>query len=250
MTSEFNLDKFTDKTRATIAAAMQIAKDYAHAQGMCHSHPQTSNTSNSFAVHPAHIAFALLNESAGEPTSDQSRKSLFNSVIERAGGDPVSSTYPILYCPLTLLSCFQTAVNRGLKKIIVRLPSQQPVPEDVSFGPPAAKVLREAQSLQKTMHDSYVAQDHLILAVLKDSQIATVFKEVGLTEAALKTQIDAIRGDRRIASKNAEEGFDALNKYATDLTALAAEGKIDPVIGRDNEIRRAVRILCRRYALT
>ena len=96
------------------------------------------------------------------------------------------------------------------------------------------------------MHDSYIAQDHLLAAVIKDSTIQPVLKEAGLTEAALKTAIDQLRGNRRVDSKNAEQGFDALNKYAKDLTALAAEGKIDPVVGRDNEIRRTVRILCRR----
>lgn len=140
----------------------------------------------------------------------------------------------------------QTAVQRALQKIIVRLPSQQPAPEEVNLSPAATKILREAQSIQKTMHDSYIAQDHLLLATIKDSSISQVLKEAGLTEAALKTQIDSIRGTRRVDSKTAEQGFDALNKYATDLTAVAAEGKIDPVIGRDNEIRRVIRILCRR----
>lgn len=110
----------------------------------------------------------------------------------------------------------------------------------------ALKVLREAQSLQKTMHDSYIAQDHILLALLKDPSISSVIKETGLTEAALKTAIEQTRGNRRVESKNAEAGFDALQKYAVDLTALAEEGKIDPVIGRDNEIRRIIRILCRR----
>lgn len=96
------------------------------------------------------------------------------------------------------------------------------------------------------MHDSYIAQDHLLLALLKDSSIAAVLKELGLTEATLKTAIEQIRGNRRVESRSAEQGFDALQKYAVDLTALAEEGKIDPVIGRDNEIRRAIRILCRR----
>ena len=140
----------------------------------------------------------------------------------------------------------QTVVQRALQKIIVRLPAQQPAPEEVTLGPAALKVLREAQSIQKTMHDSYIAQDHILAAVIKDPSIQAVLKESGLTEAALKTSIDQLRGNRRVDSKNAEQGFDALNKYATDLTALAAEGKIDPVIGRDNEIRRVVRILCRR----
>jgi ATP-dependent Clp protease ATP-binding subunit ClpB len=97
------------------------------------------------------------------------------------------------------------------------------------------------------MHDSYIAQDHLLRALLKDSSIGTVLQEAGLTEAALTTAIDQIRGNRRVESKTAEQGFDALQKYAVDLTALAEEGKIDPVIGRDNEIRRVIRILCRRY---
>ena len=128
----------------------------------------------------------------------------------------------------------------------MRLPTQEPPPDDISLSSATVKVLREAQSIQKTMHDTYIAQDHLLLALLKDSNIASAIKEASLTEASLKTAIQQMRGDRRVDSKNAEAGFDALQKYAVDLTALAEEGKLDPVIGRDNEIRRAVRILCRR----
>ncbi|KAI0655098.1 P-loop containing nucleoside triphosphate hydrolase protein [Cubamyces menziesii] len=202
---------FTDRTQESLSAAIQLAKDYANAQ-----------------VHPAHIAFALLNESQGEgaPTTHGSH-SLFNSVIEKAGGDPVT-------------------VRRGLQKLIVRLPTQSPPPEEISLSTAAMKVLREAESLRKTMHDSYIAQDHILAALIKDPSIQPVLKEAGLTEDVLKTAIDQIRGNRRVDSKNAEQGFDALNKYATDLTALAEEGKLDPVIGRDNEIRRVIRILCRR----
>ncbi|KAI0825114.1 P-loop containing nucleoside triphosphate hydrolase protein [Trametes gibbosa] len=200
---------FTDKTQESLAAAIQLAKDYAHAQ-----------------VHPAHIAFILLNEGQGEgaPTGSHS---LFTSVIDKAGGDT-------------------TTVRRGLQKLIVRIPSQSPPPEEVSLSSASLKILREAESLRKTMHDSYIAQDHILAALIKDSSIQPVLKEAGLTEEVLKTAIDQIRGNRRVDSKNAEQGFDALNKYASDLTALAEEGKLDPVIGRDNEIRRAIRILCRR----
>lgn len=205
---------FTDKTQQSLSAAIQLAKDYSHAQ-----------------VHPAHIAAALLNEGAGDdsPTSlsNVGASSLFSSVIQKAGGDPV-------------------IVKRGLQKIIVRLPSQSPSPEEISMSASALKVLREAQSLQKTMHDSYIAQDHIILALLKDPSISSIIKDAGLTEAALKTATEQTRGNRRVESKNAEAGFNALQKYAVDLTALAEEGKIDPVIGRDNEIRRIIRILCRR----
>ena len=140
----------------------------------------------------------------------------------------------------------QTLVKRGLHKLIVRLPTQNPPPDDTSFSSASVKVLREAQSLQKTMHDSYIAQDHILLALVKENSIAPILKEAGLTEATLKTAIQQIRGNRRIENRTAEQGFDALHKYAVDLTSLAEEGKIDPVIGRDNEIRRVVRILCRR----
>ncbi|KAI0076097.1 hypothetical protein K474DRAFT_1772816 [Panus rudis PR-1116 ss-1] len=207
MASNFN---FTDKTQESLAAAIQLAKDYANAQ-----------------VYPAHIAFALLNEGAADGTPSAGSNSLFSSVISRAGGDP-------------------TTVRRALQRLIVRLPTQSPPPEETSLSSAALKVLREAESLRKTMHDSYIAQDHILAALIKDSSITPVLKEAGLTEATLKTAIDQIRGNRRVDSKNAEQGFDALNKYATDLTALAEEGKLDPVIGRDNEIRRCIRILCRR----
>lgn len=205
---------FTDKTQQSLSAAIQLAKDYSNAQ-----------------VHPPHIAAALLNEGGGDdsPTSmsNVGASSLFSSVIQKASGDPV-------------------IVKRGLQKIIVRLPSQSPSPEEISMSASTLKVLREAQSLQKTMHDSYIAQDHIILALLKDPSISSIIKDAGLTEAALKTATEQTRGNRRVQSKNAEAGFDALQKYAVDLTALAEEGKIDPVIGRDNEIRRIIRILCRR----
>lgn len=137
-------------------------------------------------------------------------------------------------------------MKRLLQKSIVRIPSQSPPPDETSLSAASLKVLREAQSLQKTMHDSYIAQDHVLLALIKDASIAAILKELSLTEATLKTAIQQIRGNKRIESKRAEQGFDALHKYAVDLTSLAEEGKIDPVIGRDNEIRRVVRILCRR----
>lgn len=137
-------------------------------------------------------------------------------------------------------------MNRALQKQIVRFPSQDPPPDDTSLSSSTLKVLREAQSIQKNMHDTYIAQDHLLLALIKESSVQTALKEASLTEASLKTAIQQTRGDRRVDSKNAEQGFDALQKYAIDLTALAEAGKIDPVIGRDNEIRRSIRILCRR----
>ena len=138
------------------------------------------------------------------------------------------------------------AFKRGLQKAIVRLPSQSPPPDELSYSSAISKVFREAENLRKTMHDSYIAQDHILLALCKDPSILSLLKEAGLNEATVVTAIQQVRGNRRIESKTAEQGFDALQKYAVDLTALAEEGRIDPVIGRDNEIRRIIRILCRR----
>lgn len=137
-------------------------------------------------------------------------------------------------------------MNRAIQKQLVRLPAIDPPPESVELSQATRKVLQEAQSLQKTMHDAYIAQDHLLLALIKEPHVAQALKESSLSENALKTVIQQIRGNRRVESKTAEQGFDALAKYAVDLTSLAEEGKLDPVIGRDNEIRRVIRILCRR----
>jgi ATP-dependent Clp protease ATP-binding subunit ClpB len=194
----------------------------------------------SLTVAPVHIAFALLNEegaaagAAGAAGAAMpgglaaaGNTSLFASAIARAGGDA-------------------TTVRRALQKLLVRLPTQSPPPDDISLGAGATKILREAAALQQTMHDSFVAQDHLLLALIHDPAIAPVLTEAGLTEAALKTALTQIRGNRRVESRSAEGNFEALQKYAVDLTALAEEGKIDPVIGRDNEQRRVIRILSRR----
>lgn len=94
------------------------------------------------------------------------------------------------------------------------------------------KVLDNAGSISKDMHDQYIAQDHILLALIKDPSISGLFKEAGLSESTLKNAVQQIRGNRRVDSKSAEQGFDALGKYAIDLTTLAEEGKLDPVIGR------------------
>lgn len=97
----------------------------------------------------------------------------------------------------------------------------------------------------KNQHDTYVAQDHLISALLEDSTIIQALKNVGLSSTkTVESALNQQRGGRRVDRPNAEEGFDALNKYATDLTGEAEAGRLDPVIGRDNEIRRGKCIFC------
>ncbi|SJL15066.1 uncharacterized protein ARMOST_18548 [Armillaria ostoyae] len=95
-------------------------------------------------------------------------------------------------------------------------PGPETSPSSVFF-----KVLQEAQSIHKTMDDSYIVQGHLLLALWKDFSIAPVIREAGLTEATLKTVVQQISDNCQVESKNAEGGFDALRKYAIGLTTLA-----------------------------
>lgn len=138
--------------------------------------------------------------------------------------------------------------ERAINKHLVRLPSQNPAPAEPQFSPQAAKVLTNASEIKKSQKDSYIGQDHILLALLEDSSIQSLLKELSIPPKNLKTQIQAIRGNRRIDSRTADSSdeYEFLKKYAIDMTEQARQGKIDPVIGRDEEIRRCIRVLARR----
>ncbi|WP_233897971.1 ATP-dependent chaperone ClpB [Tenacibaculum piscium] len=111
----------------------------------------------------------------------------------------------------------------------------------------ANKALNEASIIAKKMNDEYVSIEHLILAIFKSkSQIAQVLKDQGVTDKSLTATIEELRKGERVTSQSAEETYNSLNKYANNLNKLAQDGKLDPVIGRDEEIRRLLQILSRR----
>ena len=111
----------------------------------------------------------------------------------------------------------------------------------------AGKTLNEASIIAKDMKDDFVSIEHLILAIFKSkSNIAQVLKDQGVTEKDLKVAIDELRKGERVTSKSQEETYNALSKYAKNLNQLAQDNKLDPVIGRDEEIRRLLQILSRR----
>ncbi len=111
----------------------------------------------------------------------------------------------------------------------------------------ASKTLTEASVIAKKMKDDYVSIEHLILAIFKSkSNIAQVLKDQGVTEKHLKSAIEELRKGERVTSQSQEETYNSLNKYAKNLNQLVEEGKLDPVIGRDEEIRRLLQILSRR----
>jgi len=116
---------------------------------------------------PAHIACALLDDTEGE--------SLFKNIINKAGGDA-------------------STAERAFKKLVVRAPSQDPPPTDISLSPQAAKVIRGAHDIQQHQKDSYISQDHLILALAEDSQSLQALKEAGITKKPLEMAISQVRG--------------------------------------------------------
>ena len=118
---------------------------------------------------------------------------------------------------------------------------------ELNISREASKTLNEASIIAKKMKDDYVSVEHLILAVFKsNSKIAQMLKDQGVTEKGLKAAIDELRKGDRVISQSQEETYNSLNKYAKNLNQLAKDGKLDPVIGRDEEIRRILQILSRR----
>ncbi|KAH8153448.1 uncharacterized protein LAJ45_02261 [Morchella importuna] len=210
--------QLTDKAQKALSDAHECATTYGHPQ-----------------ITPIHLAFALLagptvDENAAPSGPEPSASpSLFKQVIEKANGD------------------LQT-LERGIKKALVRMPSQDPPPDHISPSPSFSKVLRDAQKLQKIQRDSYVAQDHLIMALGQDSTILKLLNEAGIPKVdLLDNAVNGLRGTRRVDSQNEEAvESESLNKYCIDLTQKARDGKLDPVIGREQEILRVVRILSRR----
>jgi ATP-dependent Clp protease ATP-binding subunit ClpB len=118
---------------------------------------------------------------------------------------------------------------------------------DIVLSRDANTTLNEAGIIAKKMNDEYISIEHLLLAVLKSkSKVAQILKDQGVTYNGMEAAITEIRKGERVTSASAEETYNALNKYARNLNELAKDGKLDPVIGRDEEIRRVLQILTRR----
>ncbi len=168
---------------------------------------------------PEHVLKVLLDDDQG----------MASSLITRAGGDPKEA---------------RIANDAALAK----LPKVSGGGGQVYLSQPLAKVFTTAEDAAKKAGDSFVTVERLLLALAIESTASTsaTLKKAGVTAQALNQVINDVRKGRTADSANAEQGFDALNKYARDLTAEAREGKLDPVIGRDDEIRRTIQVLSRR----
>ena len=118
---------------------------------------------------------------------------------------------------------------------------------EITLSRESGKTLTEAAIIAKKMKDEYVSIEHIILAIVKSkSSVAQMLKDQGVTVKRLTAAIETLRQGDRVTSQNAEETYNSLRKYANNLNELAQDGKLDPVIGRDEEIRRLLQILSRR----
>ncbi|XP_057477537.1 chaperone protein ClpB3, mitochondrial-like [Actinidia eriantha] len=115
------------------------------------------------------------------------------------------------------------------------------------LGPHLLSLLDNAREQKKEMGDAFVSVEHLVIAFFSDKRFGVqLFRNLQLSEKALKDAVQAVRGSQRVTDQHPEGKYQALEKYGNDLTELARRGKLDPVIGRDDEIRRCIQILCRR----
>jgi len=166
---------------------------------------------------PLHLASVLFNEPGG----------VASRVATKAGIEPKS-------------------IRNAIDRAVNRLPVVENAPDEVRPNSKFMAVLRAAKKLQGKVKDSHVAQDHLLLALYDDKDCTTALETGGLTRKAADAAISSVRGERKVESASAEENYEALSKYGIDLVKLAEDGKLDPVIGRDEEIRRVIQVLSRR----
>nr|WP_245965390.1 ATP-dependent chaperone ClpB [Salinisphaera orenii] len=139
------------------------------------------------------------------------------------------------------------AIRNQLLKSLDDLPTVADASGDVSPGQALMRVLNLADKLAQKRGDAFISSELVVLAMLEDkSDTGRILKNAGATRDALETQIETMRGGENVNDANAEEQRGALDKYTTDLTERAEQGKLDPVIGRDEEIRRVIQVLSRR----
>ena len=139
-----------------------------------------------------------------------------------------------------------TATDR-LQKALDRMPQVSGAAGQSYITPRLKKVIESAEAEAETLKDEYVSTEHLLLAIVQDGgEAGKILNDLGATRDKILNALVSIRGAQRITDPNPEEKYQALEKYGRDLTDLARKGKLDPVIGRDDEIRRVIQVLSRR----
>jgi len=141
----------------------------------------------------------------------------------------------------------KATVERGAEGLIAKLPKAFGVASQLYLSGNASKVLAKAEAESAALKDDFVAAEHLLLGIIAvEGPAASLLKAQGVTKDRILSALQAVRGNRRVTDQDAEEKYRVLERYTRDLTALARADKLDPVIGRDEEIRRVMQVLSRR----
>ncbi len=198
---------------------MNIEKYSERVRGFIQAAQTAALSANNQQFTPEHLLKVLLDDEEG----------FASSLIERAGGRAKDA-------------------RLGVEAALKALPRVEGGNGQLYLAQPLAKVFAAAEELAKKAGDSFVTVERLLtaMAVEKSAKTADILSHAGVTPTALNRVIEDIRKGRTADSASAEQGYDALKKYARDLTADARSGKLDPVIGRDDEIRRTIQVLSRR----
>ena len=181
---------------------------------------QSASAAGNAQVETLHVMDALLRQENG----------VIQGLIQAAGGNP-------------------QAIGAEVRNALVKMPAAS---GSTTSQPQASRqltaALAQAEKEMQQMGDEYVSTEHLLIGIAASApnQSADILKANGVTAAALRKAVPGVRGGAKVTSPDAEGSYKALEKYSTDLTARAKEGKLDPVIGRDQEIRRVIQILSRR----
>ena len=168
-------------------------------------------------LEPAHLMLALLDGAGGS----------VRPLLLKAGADV-------------------NKLRAGLLALLDGLPKVEGTPGDIHVSNDLNRVLNVTDKLAQQRGDQFISSELFVLAAFEDRALARLFKEAGVVRGAVEKAIEEVRGGEKVSDANAEESRQALEKYTIDLTARAASGKLDPVIGRDDEIRRTIQVLQRR----
>jgi ATP-dependent Clp protease ATP-binding subunit ClpB len=198
---------------------MNLNKFTEKAQEAVLASPQLASELNHAQVEPDHLLVALLEQADG----------VVPAVLHKLGADPAGAA-------------------AALRDQVARLPKAYGGAEP-HLSPRFRTVLEAAQADAKTMQDEFVSTEHLLLGLLSEpgrGASVDVLKQRGITREKVLEALTAIRGTQRVTDQNPENKYQALERYGRDLTELARRGKLDPVIGRDEEVRRVIQVLSRR----
>ena len=169
-------------------------------------------------IEPVHLMSAMLNQQGGSvrPVLDQAKVNV-------------------------------NALRSALSEAIERLPRVEGIGGDIQLSKESGILLNLCDKITQQRKDDYITSEIFVLAALQDNgKLGQILKQLNITQKAIETAIDEMRGGQKVTDPNAEDVRQALEKYTTDLTERAEQGKLDPVIGRDEEIRRTVQVLQRR----